>query len=93
MASCATGVPAPAQEGSFDELWAAMQEDSYWIRFFVRPCCPAPDLAGASKMLDKLKAEALERPDLTEGQRQQLADLIEGRKAWYGTSGLCRKAS
>ena len=44
-------------------------------------------------MLDKLKAEALARPDLTEGQRQQLADLIEARQAWYATSGLCRKAS
>ena len=93
MDACTLGGAAPAAEGSFDELWAAMQKDSYWIRFFALPCCPAPDLAGAEKMLDKLKAEALARPDLTEGQRQQLADLIEGRKAWYGTSGLCRKAS
>lgn len=86
-------VSSPAPEGSFDELVAAMQKDSYWIRFFVRPCCPAPDLEGAAKMLDKLKAEALERTDLADEQRQQLADLIEARKAWYATSGLCRKAS
>ncbi len=34
MDACQVSSPAP--EGSFDELVAAMQKDSYWIRFFVR---------------------------------------------------------
>lgn len=92
MASCATGVPAPAQEGSFDELWAAMQEDSYWIRFFVRPCCPAPALDGAVEMLDKLRGEVMAQDSFTDDQKQQLAALIEARKEWYPTSGLCKKS-
>lgn len=92
MDACPAPGPVPAAEGSFDDLLATMQADQYWIRFFARPCCPAPDLEGAAKMLDKLKAEALARDDLDAAQRQQLADLIEARKAWYATSGLCRKA-
>ena len=92
MDACEASAPALGDQGSFEELVEAMAKDAYWIRFFARPCCPAPDLEGAAKMLDKLKAEALARTDLDAGQRQQLADLIEGRKAWYATSGLCRKA-
>lgn len=74
----------------FDDLMAAMQDDMYWIRFFARPCCPAPDLNGAVDMLDRLKAEARGRADLSEEQRSRLCDVIESRKEWYPTSGLCR---
>lgn len=42
---------------SFRELYDDMQKDTYWIRFFCRPCCPAPKLDGAIEMLDKLADE------------------------------------
>ena len=36
---------------SFRELYDDMQKDTYWIRFFCRPCCPAPKLDGAIEIL------------------------------------------
>ena len=75
---------------TYDELIAAMQDDLYWVRFFARPCCPAPDLEGAASMLDRLKGEVDDRGDFTEQQKQQLRDTIEARKEWYASSGLCR---
>lgn len=78
-----------------DEEFAAlrdeMKKDTYWIRFFVRPCCPAPSLSGARDLLDKLKGEVAERADFTDEQKAELSELIEVRKEWYVTSGLCRK--
>lgn len=86
---CAVG--ADKVEGSFQDLRDAMQKDSYWIRFFVRPCCPAPSLEGACERLDKLADEARAREDFTDEQKDQLAEIIESRKAWYASSGLCRE--
>lgn len=75
---------------AYDELAAAMQDDLYWVRFFARPCCPAPDLEDASGMLDRLKDEVEARVDFTVQQKQLLCDTIEARKEWYAGSGLCR---
>jgi len=74
----------------YDELVAAMQDRLYWVRFFARPCCPAPDLEGAKAMLDKLIAEVEARDDFTADQKRELAAIIESRKDWYAESGLCR---
>lgn len=78
-------------EGSqFEELIEAMKDDLYWVRFFARPCCPAPDLESAERMLDRLAGEVEARSDFTPEQKQALCETIESRKAWYVTSGLCR---
>lgn len=74
----------------FDELMEAMADDLYWVRFFARPCCPAPDLEGAVGMLDRLAGEVDARDDFTPGQQQALREAIESRKEWYPKSGLCR---
>ena len=78
-------------EGEFQELYTAMQKDSYWIRFFVRPCCPAPSLEGACEMLDKLIGEVKAHETFSDEQKAQIIEHIEGRKAWYASSGLWRK--
>ena len=78
------------QGAGFDELVKAMEDDLYWMRFFARPCCPAPDLEGAADMLDRLKGEVDERADFTPEQKQTLCEAIESRKEWYPRSGLCR---
>ena len=75
---------------SFDELIAEMQSDMYWVRFFARPCCPAPDLQGAEGMLDRLAGEVEARQDFSQDQKRQLYEVIEARKEWYAGSGLCR---
>lgn len=80
----------PRSTPEFDELVSAMADDLYWVRFFARPCCPAPDLEGACAMLDRLAGEVAARDDLTPPQRDELSSIIESRKEWYATSGLCR---
>lgn len=81
-----------AQTSDFDELVEAMQDDLYWVRFFVRPCCPAPDLEGAAEMLDHLVRDVEAREDFTPAQRAELAAHVASRKQWYATSGLCRSS-
>ena len=78
-------------EGSqYDELVEAMADDLYWVRFFARPCCPAPDLEGAAGMLDRLAGEVEARDDFSPEQKRELCRIIELRKEWYAGSGLCR---
>ena len=78
-------------EGSeYEELVKAFEDDLYWVRFFARPCCPAPDLEGAKDMLDRLAGEVDARDDFSPDQKKSLRDAIESRKDWYATSGLCR---
>lgn len=78
-------------EGSgYEELVAAMNDDLYWVRFFARPCCPAPDLEGAANMLDRLAGEVEARGDFTPDEKRSLRSIIESRKDWYPKSGLCR---
>ena len=74
----------------FEELVEAMGDDLYWVRFFARPCCPAPDLEGAKGMLDRLAGEVQARADFTSDEKRTLCDIIESRKEWYAHSGLCR---
>lgn len=62
---------------SFRELYDDMQKDTYWIRFFCRPCCPAPKLDGAIEMLDKLADEVRASADFDDEEKQQLVGLIE----------------
>ena len=88
MDECAIG--GQTGESSFDELTSAMEDDLYWVRFFARPCCPAPDLEGAAEMLDRLIGEVEAREDFTREQKDALTSAIESRKQWYATSGLCR---
>lgn len=90
MEACEAGKPMEAP--SFQALYNDMETDAYWIRFFVRPCCPAPALDGAVEMLDKLRGEVMAQDSFTDDQKQQLAALIEARKEWYPTSGLCKKS-
>ena len=87
----ASAMSNPAVNEEFSALYAEMQKNAYWIRFFVRPCCPAPALEGACEMLDKLKGEVNAHAGFSAEQKAQLAELIEARKEWYPTSGLCRK--
>ena len=75
---------------NFEELMEVMSGDLYWIRFFARPCCPAPDLEGAVSMLDRLAGEVDSREDFSADEKQALHDVIEAREEWYPSSGLCR---
>lgn len=79
-----------AGDQSFDEVYAGMQKDAYWIRFFVRPCCPAPNVESAMSMLDRLAGEVNARSDYSREEKEQLVELIDMRRSWYPNSGLVR---
>ena len=83
-------VSGHTEGNGFEELVEAMKDDRYWVRFFARPCCPAPDLEGAVNMLDRLAGEVELRDDFSADQKRQLRESIEARKEWYPRSGLCR---
>ena len=76
---------------TFEELQQEMQSDLYWVRFFARPCCPAPDAEGATKMLARLKREVDARDDFSDAEKEALCAIIDERDAWYPTSGLCKR--
>ena len=88
MDSCEINTRSNAS--SFQDLYDEMQKDTYWIRLFCRPCCPAPDVEGAIKTLDKLGDEVRANPSFSDEERDRLLELVEERKEWYPHSGLCR---
>ena len=83
-------IDGQTEGAGFDELIEAWKDDLYWIRFFVRPCCPAPDGEAALGRLERPAGEADARADFTSEQKRELPEVIEARKQWYPTSGLCR---
>ncbi len=88
MEACGTG--GNVEGAAFEELHKEMQTDLYWVRFFARPCCPAPDAEGAAKMLDRLKLDVAARDDLSAAEQEALCAIIDARREWYPTSGLCK---
>lgn len=78
------------RDDSFGSIREEMLSDLYWVRFFVRPCCPAPDAQGAMKLLDRLSAEVESRDDFSPAEIEELISIIDQRRAWYPTSGMCK---
>ncbi len=77
-------------EGSFDSILSAWQKDAYWISFFVRPCCPPPSEEVALGHLEKLRTEIRSNAVFSDGQKQQLLEIVDDRETWYKNSPFCR---
>lgn len=88
MNTCA--IPKGLEGESFDEVFNAMQEDKYWINFFVRPCCPPPGKDAAIASLDKRRDEVRAHADYTDEQKEQLLAIIDERQNWYLASPFCK---
>lgn len=89
MEACDTQSTLP-RDDKFESIQKELLSDLYWVRFFARPCCPAPDAQDAMKMLDRLSAEVESRDDFSPSEKTKLISIIEQRKEWYPTSGICR---
>ena len=89
MEACDTQ-PALRQGDTFESIRKEMLSDLYWVRFFARPCCPAPDAQGAMKMLDRLSAEVESSDDFSPSEVEELIAIIDRRREWYPTSGICK---
>ena len=68
---------------SFEELMEAMAEQSYWVRFFMRPCCPPPGAESARNLIERLKLDIDARADLSDAQRDELKAVADQRLEWY----------
>lgn len=70
-------------EGTYDELASEMELDSFWMRFFIRPCCPKPDAKSVDRYLDNLRREIDANDELDSAQRCRLFSLIDEGEQWY----------
>lgn len=89
MATCA--IPQGLSDENFDDVYAAMQTEKYWINFFVRPCCPPPGMKDAVRQLDKRRAEVRAHTGYTDEQKDQLLAIIDERQEWYANSPFAHK--
>lgn len=78
-------VPNNKLDDSFEGLMEAFGSQNYWVRFFMRPCCPPPGEASARNQIDHLKADISMRTDLSEEQKNSLMTVADERLAWYLT--------
>ncbi|MGN0073266.1 MAG: hypothetical protein ACI36W_05665 [Coriobacteriales bacterium] len=70
------------------ELKEAFGTQQYWLRFFVRPCCPAPGMDAARERIDHLKLDIDAREDMTSEQREELKATADEWLEWYSTLGV-----
>lgn len=76
-------------EGSYEELVDEMGSDTFWVRFFIRPCCPRPDAKDADRYLDNLRKEIDAKEELDSAQKSTLFSLIDEGDRWY-KSKFCK---
>ncbi len=78
---------------SFRELYDDMQKDTYWIRFFCRPCCPDPKLDGAIEMLDKLADEVRASADFDDEEKAATRRAHRGPQAVVSQIGPLQRVT
>lgn len=78
-------VPARVTDESYESIKAGMETQNYWVRFFMRPCCPPPGAQAARHQIEHLKEELDAKADLTENQREELKAIADERLEWYLT--------
>ena len=76
-------IPKLDGSSSYEDLREAMSTQQYWVRFFMRPCCPPPGEDTARNLIDHLKSDVRARTDFSEEQRTSLEQLIDSRLDWY----------
>ena len=78
-------------EESPDEILAAMRTQNWWLKFFVRPCCPPPGARQAKAKLDKLRQELSASSKFDQAQKDELRLIIDERENWYLHTPFCYK--
>lgn len=71
------------QKAPFTEVEQQLESDRFWLKVFIRPCCPRPTERAARIKVEGLCSILSERDDFTEEQQASLLSLIEKREAWY----------
>lgn len=76
-------VPTIEAEASYAELKESLQSQGYWVRFFMRPCCPPPGESTARSQIERLKADLDTRSDMTGAQKDELKGIMDEKLDWY----------
>lgn len=77
-------------EGTYDELVSDMESDTFWIKFFIRPCCPKPDAKNADRHLNNLRKELDALSEIDSTQKSTLLSLVDKGGNWYKTKFCAR---
>lgn len=92
----ATACAAPESLGAdvtFEQAREAYSKRSFWISFFVRPCCPPPAGDLAARAIEGQRELVRARNDFTDEQKSQLIALIDEGEAWYRTTPYWSKGT
>lgn len=78
-------VPNTQLDDSFESLMEAFGSQNYWVRFFMRPCCPPPGESTAREQIEHLKSDISLRSDFSTDQKKSLMAVADERLTWYLT--------
>lgn len=76
-------IPTINTDLSYDAIKEELSSQQYWVRFFMRPCCPPAGDKAAHDMTDRLKAEIDACTDFTDAEREELVGLVDEHLKWY----------
>ena len=85
-------IPDLQLDEGYDGLMEAFRTQNYWVKFFMRPCCPPPGESTARNLIDHLKTDIDARDDFSEGEKGALKAIADERLAWYLALPLRRTA-
>ena len=75
-------IPETRLDDTFENLMQAFDSQNYWVRFFMRPCCPPPGETTARNQIEHLKSDIDLRLDLSDSQRSDLKGIADERLKW-----------
>lgn len=75
---------------SFEKAVESFGKQSFWVSFFVRPCCPPPSATQAQMQLDKQRELVRSRADFSSEQKDELLSLIDEGENWYKSTPYWR---
>ena len=74
-----------------DEILAAMDTRNWWLKFFIRPCCPPPGAHQAQAKCAKLLEEVQVSEKFSAEQKVELVEIIKKWEQWYLKTPFCNK--
>ena len=83
-------IPQLDCSSSYNDLLEAMGTQQYWVRFFMRPCCPPPGEDTARNLIEHLKTDIDACGNFSPEERTSLQEAIDSGLDWYLKLGVRR---
>ena len=68
---------------SYEEVEQELSKTTFWVKLFIRPCCPRPNAHMAHLKVEALKEMLKGREDFTAEQIATLVQIASEREDWY----------